>query len=232
LQFNFALIIDRVTIGSVQHLVPIILSVFLSAFLIGYSKRHLSTKQKHLVFNLIASCISLTVIVFHVYYISLGNYSLRTDLPFFLCTLMALIIPVFSFYRKFWMYEILLFWIIAGTSQAVVTPDIPIGFPSFDYFRYWVVHLGLIIIIFYATIVLGMRPKLESAFKSLAALMIYIVIMMSINYSLESNYSYLNYKPQFRSILDYLSDWPWYLLQVGALLIPYFLLIYALFKRK
>ncbi|WP_290698864.1 hypothetical protein [Lacinutrix sp.] len=41
-----------------------------------------------------------------------------------------------------------MFWIIAGTSQAVITPDISIGFPSFDYFRYWIAHLGLLIIIF------------------------------------------------------------------------------------
>ncbi len=143
---------------------------------------------------------------------------------------MALIIPVFTYYRKYWMYEILLFWIIAGTSQGVITPDIADGFPAFDYFRYWIVHLGLLIIIFYATFVFNMRPKLKSVFKSILVLLLYMVVMMILNYVLGANYSYLNYKPESASVLDYLGEWPWYLIQVVLLLLPYFLLIYLFFQ--
>lgn len=128
------------------------------------------------------------------------------------------------------MYEILVFWIIAGTSQGVITPDIAEGFPVFDYFRYWAVHLGLLIIIFYATFVFDMRPKFRSVFKSIIVLQIYIAVMMGLNYVLDANYSYLNYKPESASVLDYLGDWPWYLIQVQLLLIPYFLLIYLFFQ--
>ena len=55
--------------------------------------------------------------------------------------------------------SILFFWIIAGTLQGVITPDIVYGFPVFDYFRYWIVHLGLLITMFYATFVFNIRPK-------------------------------------------------------------------------
>jgi hypothetical integral membrane protein (TIGR02206 family) len=127
------------------------------------------------------------------------------------------------------MYEILLFWIIAGTSQGVITPDIAEGFPSFDYFRYWTVHLGLLTIIFYATFVLKMRPKFKSVLKSFVALQAYALIMMGVNYVLNSNYSYLNRKPEVASVLDYLGEWPFYLLAMEALMLPYFLLIYLPF---
>lgn len=127
------------------------------------------------------------------------------------------------------MYEILLFWIIAGTLQGVLTPDISDGFPSFDYFRYWVVHLGLLIIIFYATIVLKMRPKLKSVFKSFLALQMYILIMIAINYALNSNYFYLNEKPESASLLDYFGEWPYYIVVSQIIVIPYFLLIYLPF---
>ena len=127
------------------------------------------------------------------------------------------------------MYEILVFWIIAGTSQGVITPDILVGFPSFDYFRYWTVHLGLLTIIFYATFVFNMRPKLKSVFKSFFALQIYLTVMMLINYVLKANYFYLNEKPKSASVLDLFGEWPYYIMVAQLLLIPYFLTIYLPF---
>ncbi|WP_262890560.1 YwaF family protein [Winogradskyella costae] len=63
------------------------------------------------------------------------NYNFKTDLPLFLCSLLALIIPIFTHYRRYWKFEILVFWIIGGTLQAVITPDIAQGVPGFDYSR-------------------------------------------------------------------------------------------------
>ena len=134
------------------------------------------------------------------------------------------------------MYEILLFWILAGTSQAILTPDITTGFGSFEYFRYWVAHLGLVSIIFYATSVFKMRPTLKSLAKSYLAIQVFFAFSMAINYLLGSNYSYLNKKPKSASVLDYFGDWPNYIYVVELILIPYFLLIYLPFyfikKRK
>lgn len=135
------------------------------------------------------------------------------------------------------MYEILFFWIIAGTLQAVITPDIASGFPTFDYVRYWVVHLGLLMVISYATLVFKMMPNFKSVFKSFFALQLYFLAIVVVNDLLNANYFYLNEKPQSASLLDYLGDWPMYIIIVQAVLIPYFLLIYLPFylyglKRK
>ena len=220
---------ERVSIGSIEHVMPIGLAFMLCILLIWLSNNRLNQDQKEKLFKVLGAFVSLTIIVFHGYHISLGNYNMSKDLPLFLCSFLALIIPIFTQYRKYWMYEILIFWIIAGTSQGVITPDIAIGFPSFDYFRYWIVHLGLLTIMFYATFVLKMKPQLKSVFKSFFALQIYMLILMAINYILDANYSYLNRKPESASILDYLGDWPYYLLVIEAFLIPLFLLIYLPF---
>ena len=221
--------LQRVTIGSMQHVLPILLSIIFSVFLIRYSNRRFNLKRKEQTLQFIGVFVSLTIIIFHLQQISLGGYDVSADLPLFLCSFLALIIPVFTYYRKYWMYEILLFWVIAGTSQGVITPDIAEGFPSLDYFRYWIVHLGLLIIIFYATFVLRMRPKFKSVFKSFFALQLYMIVLMGINFLLKSNYSYLDRKPESASVLDFLPDWPYYILIVEVLLIPLFLLIYLPF---
>ncbi|MEJ6791555.1 MAG: TIGR02206 family membrane protein [Lacinutrix sp.] len=221
--------ISFIEIGSLQHIAPIIFTLIFSIVLIWFSNRELNRKHQEQVFNSLGVFVSLTVLVFHMYHILKGNYNLSTDLPLFLCSFMALFIFVFTKTRKYLLFEILLFWIIAGTSQAVITPDIPFGFPSFDYFRYWIAHLGLLVIIFYAICVLKMRPSTKSMFKSFITLQMYAIVVFGINYILDSNYSYLNSKPNSASALDYFGDWPIYLLVMEAILIPYFFIIYLPF---
>lgn len=232
---KYALVLlERVQIGSLQHLLPIFIGIVFGISLIYFVKNKCNSKQQKITFNVLGSFISLTIIIFNIQNYSLGNYSLSRDLPLFLCSFMALIIPVYTYYRKYWMYEILFFWVIAGTTQGIITPDIANGFPVFDYFRYWIAHVGLVIVMFYATFVFNYRPKFKSVFKSIIALQFYILIMYVVNLALNANYSYLNAKPEGASVLDYFGDWPYYIVNAQLVIIPYCLLIYLPFyiERK
>ncbi|MCK7592013.1 TIGR02206 family membrane protein [Subsaxibacter sp. CAU 1640] len=223
------LLLERVSIGSWEHLIPILIGIVISVFSISFSKRKLSLEQQQNFFKIFGWFVSLFVIAFHLYFIFFDSYDIQKDLPLYLCSFIAVLIPIFTNYRNYLIYEILVFWIIAGTLQGVITPDIEEGFPTFDYFRYWIVHLGLLIIIFYATFVFGMTPKLKSVFKSFLALQVYLILMICINWLLDSNYFYLNEKPKSASLLDYFGEWPIYILIVQLLLLPYFLVIYVPF---
>lgn len=218
-----------VAIGSLQHILPIGLAISFTIFFIRCSQKNFSDMQKQKAVHFFGWFVSITVVSFHLYSMFFDNYNFKADLPLYLCSLMALLIPIFTYYRKYWMFEILVFWIIGGTLQGVVTPDIAVGFPSFDYFRYWVVHLGLLSIIFYFILVFKMKPKLKSVFKSFFALQVYVVLMMILNYILDANYFYLNEKPKSASVLDYFGEWPYYILVSQLIIIPLFLLIYLPF---
>ncbi|WP_370622878.1 YwaF family protein [Winogradskyella forsetii] len=224
------IVLLKVTIGSFQHIFPILFAASFTVLLIKYSNKNFNLLQKQRAVHYLAWFVSATLIAFHAWRMLFDNYNFNTDLPLYLCSLMALLIPIFTYYRKYWMFEILIFWIIGGTLQAVITPDITDGFPSFDYFRYWVVHLGLLAIIFYFICVFKMRPTLKSVFKSFFALQLYVVMMIGINNLLHANYFYLNEKPKSASLLDYFGEWPYYLFIVQLLIIPLFLLIYLPFQ--
>ncbi|WP_460218320.1 YwaF family protein [Psychroserpens sp. MEBiC05023] len=226
-----SVVLDRVLILSLEHLLPIGLATVFAIVLIRYAKGQLPNQQQRIC-HYIALFISLIVVVFHLYYMLFGDYNFRTDLPLYLCSLLGILIPIYTYYRKYWMFEILVFWIIAGTLQGVITPDIAEGFPSFDYFRYWVVHLGLLLVIFYSVFVFKLKPKLKSVFKSFLALQVYVVLMIVINYFLDANYFYLNKKPESASVLDYLGDWPYYIIVCQLLIIPLFLIIYLPFHFR
>lgn len=226
---------NSVEIGSLQHLLPIILSFCFAGGFISYSKTYFKKNNQQKLIHVFACIVSLVVVSFHIYHIVIGDYNFKTDLPLYLCSLLAVLIPIFTYYRKYWMFEILLFWIIGGTLQGVITPDISKGFPSFDYFRYWTVHLGLLSIILYFIFVFKMQPSLRSVFKSFLALQLYVILMVILNYVLDANYFYLNQKPKSASLLDYFGEWPYYIIVGQLIIIPLFLIIYLPFyiaRRK
>ncbi|MBA6153770.1 YwaF family protein [Gelidibacter maritimus] len=223
------LAVQRVVMGSIEHWLPIIFASLVGFVTIRYAKNNLLKNEQHRLIHFIAIGISITVISFHLHKVIFEDYDLQKDLPLYLCSLLAILIPIFTWYRKFWMYEVLVFWVIAGTLQAVITPDIASGFPTFNYFRYWVVHLGLLFVIGYATIVLRMTPNFKSVFKSFFVLQLYFLTIMLVNHLLNANYFYLSQKPKSASLLDYFGEWPMYIIVVQVILLPYFLLIYVPF---
>ncbi|MBC2846662.1 TIGR02206 family membrane protein [Winogradskyella flava] len=226
---KFLIAFKSVTIGSLQHVLPILFAIGFTILLIKHSIQNLNDKKRQKTIHVLAWFVSLTVISFHLYRIGFDSYNFKTDLPMYLCSLMALLIPVFTYYRKYWMFEILVFWVIGGTLQGTLTPDITTGFPSFDYFRYWIVHLGLLTIIFYFIFVFKMKPKLISVLRSFLALQVYVLLMMVLNYLLDANYFYLNEKPKSASLLDYFGEWPYYILVGQLIVLPLFLIIYLPF---
>jgi hypothetical integral membrane protein (TIGR02206 family) len=223
------MLLTRVLIGSFEHLLPIGVSLLFFFILIKYAKRASQKTQIKLI-QFVSLAISASVICYHIVQIVNGNYNFKEDLPLYLCSFLGLVIPFFTYFRKYWMFEILVFWIIAGTFQGVITPDIAEGFPSLDYFRYWMVHLGLLGVMAYAIFIFKMKPKLVSVFKSYAFLQLYLLLMLLLNFMIGANYMYLNRKPDSASVLDMLGEWPIYALKADAILFIVFLVIYTCFN--
>ena len=212
-----------------QHLVASLFFIIFGILLISWAKKQTISKQIR-VGNIFAFSLSITVIVWTAIKMYLHGFDVEHDLPFHLCNFIALLLPIFSITRKRIYYEILLFWILAGTSQALITPDIKNGFPHYVFLKYWYVHAGLIIFILYATFIYGMRPTVKSIFKSFAALLVYFLLMLVINKIVGANYLYVNYKPEGPSLLDYLGEWPYYIFGVMLIVLPLFFLIYLPFQ--
>jgi len=212
-----------------QHLFAIVFFIFVGFLFISWAKK-LSAKKQIKVGNIFGASLSITIIIWTFLKIyERGNFDITQDLPFHLCNFIALFLPVFSFIRKKIYYEILLFWILAGTTQAILTPELKTGFPNYQFLKYWYVHASLIIFIFYATFIYKIQPTLKSVFYSFFALQGYFILVLFVNKLTGANYFYLNRKPIEASMLDYLGDWPYYILMVELILLPYFLLIYLPF---
>lgn len=215
--------------GNTHHLTALSFFFLLGFGMIYLARNYLSVKQQDLLGQYFAYLLALTVIIWTPVEYYAGAFDYREDLPLYLCNLLALLMPWFARTKHFFWYEIILFWILAGTMQAVITPDLRNNFPHYNFLKYWTVHAGLIVMIFYATFVYGFRPTWKSMFKSFAALQVYFIAILIINYFLGANYAYLNVKPEVSSILDFFGPWPWYVIQGQGIVLPFFGFIYLPF---
>jgi len=207
-----------------QHILISAIVIVFGTILIFWAKKQ-SEQIQFLTGNIIASSISLTVIFGSILNSYKPDFNYQEDLPLHLCSFLALVIPVLSYTRKYIYYEIFFFLILAGTLQSLITPS-DYNFLNFNFFRYWFVHSGLVLFMFYATFVYKMRPTIKSVFKSFIGMQFYMVLMFLINHLLGSNYFYTNRKPDATTLLDVFGEWPQYIFVVELIVIPFFLLIY------
>ena len=97
---------------------------------------------------------------------------------------------------------------MAGTLQAVITPDLYTGFPSYGFFKYWITHVGLVLLVIHYLVCFELYPTAKSMLTAFGWLNIYVLALMPVNYMLEANYFYLMAKPINPSVLDYFGPWP------------------------
>lgn len=207
-----------------QHFWVVLIAISIGSLLILWAKKQ-SERIQIITGNILAFSISFIVIFGSILNFFKTDFNYQEDLPLHLCSFLAIILPVLSYTRKYLLYEVLLFLILAGTLQSLVTPS-EYNYLNFIYFRYWFVHAGLVIFMLYATLVYGMRPTIKSVFKSFVGMQVYTVLIFILNYMIGSNYFYTNRKPDATTLLDVFGDWPYYIFVVEIIIIPFFLLIY------
>ncbi|MGE0488013.1 MAG: TIGR02206 family membrane protein [Vulcanimicrobiota bacterium] len=148
------------------------------------------------------------------------------DLPLQVCDVVFLVCLV-GFWRA-WpgSLDLVYFWGLAGTMQALLTPDVPHGFPSREFCLFFAGH-GLILL--GLTVLLtsrGYRAERAGPWRAWLALVGYTVLVGSLDLATGWNYGYLLRKPQQATLLDHLGGWPFYVV-VGLLVaLMLFLLLY------
>jgi hypothetical integral membrane protein (TIGR02206 family) len=154
-----------------------------------------------------------------------GTYDILTDLPLFLCDLVTVMLPLIVFTKNRKWTGILYFWALAGTLQALITPELDYTFPSFHFFRYFVMHAGIVATVLYTVLVWKIRITWKDFLNAIIYAQIYLVLIHVINHLLGSNYSYTIQKPQSASILDAFGPWPWYIIGGELMMILLFFIL-------
>jgi hypothetical integral membrane protein (TIGR02206 family) len=210
-----------------EHVVTLSL-VFGAAVLLPLAVRRLLPGAARPVALLLAAML-LTQEVAQLVLTAMATGPSASLLPLHLCTL--------SVYLTAWMlltgaqrvYEVVYFWGLGGTTQALLTPDLNQGFPAPAFLFFFLGH-GLVIVgVFYATIVYRLRPYPASILRVAAITLTLATGIFFLNLWLDTNFLYLMAKPSRPSLLDWLGPWPWYWLGLFGVGLLSFLILYAPF---
>lgn len=211
---------------STEHIIPLSFFILLTYIWI---KRGLvwDTVKQHLAAFYFSIGLAFAVIFWMVFKAMTNTFDWKEDLPFHLCNILAIIFPVALYLQLRWLFGILYFWVLVGTLQAVITPDLKEGFPHFVYFRYWWVHCGLITLMLYGIVVLKWRIYVRDIGNAIIGANVYLFFSFPVNILSGGNYYFSMRKPDAATLLDYLGPWPWYLL-TGQLVMLFLFILYYL----
>lgn len=216
------------------HLVTLAV-ILVVAVGLAYAARLLPTRDQHrLATALAALMVGSRLAGTAVYKVAFG-VPLLDQLPLHMCGILVFVSAWMLWRRSYATFEVVYFWTFGGTIQALVTPDLPVGFPHPAFVTFFFTHGLLIVAALYATLTLGFRPRPVSILKALAALNLYALLVTPVNLALGTNYLYLMRKPSGPSLLDHLGPWPWYLLAlegIGLVVFALCYLPYALADRR
>jgi hypothetical integral membrane protein (TIGR02206 family) len=149
--------------------------------------------------------------------------------PLQLCDL-ALLAAVWALLTlQRWACLVVYFWGIAGSLQALLTPDLATPFPGFWWFQFFWLHAGTVLAALYLAVTGRVRATLRSTTWVWGATNAYGAILLVVNRLYGTNFGYLSEKPAQPSLLDYLGPWPWYLLGMEAIGTLSLLMLYAPF---
>ena len=159
-----------------------------------------------------------------------GQFDAAHALPMQLCdwAMFAVIGALVTCRRG--VYEVAYFWGLAGTLQAILTPNLREGFPSLWFFCFFIAHCGIVVGVLYLTAVEGLRPRGWSIVRAMAWSEVYFAAALGVNYFTGANYGFLSHRPEGKSLLDWLSgNHGVYLVEMNLLALGFYLVLYTPF---
>ncbi len=151
-------------------------------------------------------------------------------LPFQLCDAAIFVSAFGLWFRRQLLVEVTYFWGLAGTIQAVITPDLPQHFPSFPFIQYYAAHGGVVAAALLLVVGLGQWPRPRAWLWVAALTVAYAAFVGLLDATTGADYMYLRAKPSSATALDVMGPWPWYIGWAALVGIALFLLLDAPFR--
>src|SRR5215207_2851385 len=98
--------------------------------------------------------------------------------------------------------ELVYFWALTASLQAVLTPDLGQAFPSIFYFTYFTTHSGAVVAAILLVFGLGMAPRRGAVARVCVATAAFAVLAGAGDLLTGGNYMFLREKPDRASLLD------------------------------
>jgi hypothetical integral membrane protein (TIGR02206 family) len=210
---------------SPEHLAAIAATVLAAVLLTVVAHRGEGTR----IARGLAVVILVGFVVEQVTYVARGEWSARVNLPLQLSDAVTFVaVAALWRPRAGLLTELVWFWALSASLQAVLTPDLGETYPDVLYLTYFTTHSGAVAGA--CLLVAGMRllPRPGAAWRAFGLTAAFAVLAAIGCVATGGNYMYLRYEPANGSILDSMGPWPWYLVAAAALGLAMLLVLQAI----
>jgi hypothetical integral membrane protein (TIGR02206 family) len=168
----------------------------------------------------------------HVAAIARDDWSPKRYLPFHLTDAVTIVCVVALWVPRPLPVELVYFWGLTASLQAVLTPDLGEGFPDLYFWTYFLTHSGAVVAACLLAFGRRLEPRAGAVGRALLATMAVAVMAALANAVTGGNYMFLREKPDSGSLLDVMGPWPWYILTTAVLALAMFSALDAPFRRR
>jgi hypothetical integral membrane protein (TIGR02206 family) len=131
--------------------------------------------------------------------------------------------------------EVAYFWGLAGSLQAVLTPDLQQAFPDYWWVKFFISHCGVVLSAVYLAVTGRIQPTQRTVWKLFGMTNLYALTVGGVNWLFGTNFGYLAHKPAQPSLLDAFGPWPYYIVGMELAALASFYLYaapFALIRRR
>lgn len=152
--------------------------------------------------------------------------------PFHLCDF-AIFVAAFALVtRSRAAAEIVWFWALAGTTLAMVTPDVGYSYPDWRWLAYFGMHGTVVVSAVVVALGLGLTPRPGAPWRVFGWTLAYAGVAAIVNLVTGANFLYLRRKPAEPTLLDHFGPWPWYIAVAGLVGLALFHLLMLPFRSS
>jgi len=226
---------ERFAAFSAEHFSVLLFYTLLSILTYTVANKYLNEAGKRSLGMLLA-CIPLIGLLLRLYVkYRMGEFTILDDLPLYICRIVCFLLPILFWNRSKLLFGVLYFWVMAGTTNAIITPDIKYALPHYESIFSWIIHAGLVMAMLYTIFVFKWRPEKKDIWRAFWWANLFLVFVHGINWLMDANYSYTMHKPPNGSLLDFFGPWPVYLLTgqfIALILFGIFYLPFMISKQR
>ena len=168
----------------------------------------------------------------HITYAVRGDWTTEVNLPLQLTDVVTLA-SVAALWRpdRSLPVELVYFWALSASLQAVLTPDLRHGFPDLLFFTYFATHSGAVAAACLLVFGAGRTPRPGAVARTYAITLGVALLAAVATILTGGNYMFLRRKPAHGSLLDVMGPWPVYIVSAAALALVLFAALAAITRR-
>ncbi len=194
----------------VEHIIVLLIIAFLITVTILF--KNLIKKYK----NCIRNFLGITLVLLHLLndiwliYNELDGFD--NMIPLHLSSISTILLGITLTINNKKLFDIFYFWSLAAGIQATIVPEMEYGYNHIRFYLFFLDHGLLFYSPVFMLIIYEYRLTYKAMWRSYFYLFLYAVFVMITDFALDVNYMILKEKPKIHTPLDYMGDWPYYLL--------------------